>query len=289
MGIYHFWATVKQERIGTAAREQQSKKYTGSDNHSIFIHTINISVYPKPPLKSAARVTKIKLCHWVLCLREKKATHHNLQCGTAHTHTHRQSCNAGFMDNAGSAPALQLERRTRGFKDKFGMHSHTHREITKVWLRNNPPGSWGIAYSSQGSVAWEEGAGDATLLGRPHPIPKSSASLPVEASLLLPPRATSILPLIPQPRQLPQPRRCRCPPISRYPWQPLPGTRRRQPSWIENLTSAPASITCGEWAGGERSPAPPGWERRSCLPLFPSLNPSHPHEAPTAAPSLMPA
>lgn len=28
-----------------------------------------------------------------------------------------------------------------------------------------------------------------------------------------------------------------------------PGTRRRQLSWIENLPSAPASITCDEWAG----------------------------------------
>lgn len=205
MGIYHFWATVKQERIGTAAHEQQSKKYTGSNNHSIFIHTRNISVYSNPPLKSAARITKIKLCNWVLCLGDKKPD--TITSSTA-LHIHTRSCSASSMDNASSEPALQLESRTRGFKDKFCMHSltHRHRGITKVWLRKHPLSSWGTANSCQDSVArvtpsvlpWGRGCHTPGKASSHSKI--ASASLPPETSLLLPPQSHEHPPLHPSPQ-----------------------------------------------------------------------------------------
>lgn len=98
-------------------------------------------------------------------------------------------------------------------------------------------------------LLWGEEGGYHTLRKSSSHSKIAPASLPLETSLLLPPTPTSILPFILHPRQVPQPRRRRCPPIGRYPWQPLSSTRRRQLSWIANLPSAPASITCDEWAG----------------------------------------
>lgn len=91
---------------------------------------------------------------------------------------------------------------------------------------------------------------DTALLGRPHRAPKIRlASSPLETSPLLPthPRAPSTSSFTPD--SPPQPQRCQCPPISRYPWQPVSSPGRRQPSRIESLPSAPASITCSKWAG----------------------------------------
>lgn len=106
----------------TGAAEEEIHRLRQSQH----FHTRNISVYPKPPLKPAARVTKIKLCNWVLCLREKKKPHTITSCTALHTHIHAV-LQCQFYGQCQLCTCLAARQQDHGLQRKI-LHALTHTE-----------------------------------------------------------------------------------------------------------------------------------------------------------------
>lgn len=110
----------------TWAAEQEIPRFKQSQH---FYSHKKYFCLPKSTVEISRQDHTNKVMQLGSLFQRQKASHHNLQYSTGHTHTCRHSpCNASFMDSASSAPALQLESRTRGFKDRFCiLHTHTQR------------------------------------------------------------------------------------------------------------------------------------------------------------------